>query len=60
VSTAAASVVGAVLGFMASGIIFLAYSVSRTRERVARVEQRLDDLFDRRPRRRRQEEDEEL
>jgi hypothetical protein len=43
VSSTAAAILGALLSFLASGIIFLAYSLSRTRERLARVEQRLED-----------------
>ena len=48
-STAAASIVGAILGFQASVLGFLALSLSRTRERLARVEQRLEDNHRPRP-----------
>lgn len=42
-SDQAAAVLGAVLGFQASAIVFLAYAVSRFRERLARLEQALED-----------------
>jgi len=43
VSSTAAAIVGALIGFIASGIVFLAYSLSRTRERLARLEQKVED-----------------
>ena len=42
-SAEAAAILGTILGFIASGVVFLAYSLSRTRERLARLEQRLED-----------------
>ena len=42
-SAEAAAIIGTILGFVVSGVVFLAYSLSRTRERLARLEQRLDD-----------------
>jgi hypothetical protein len=41
-SAEAAAIIGSILGFVSSGVIFLAYSISRTRERLARLEERLE------------------
>lgn len=42
-STAATAVVSALLGAQSSAIVYLAYGLSRMRERLARVEQRVED-----------------
>jgi hypothetical protein len=42
VSAQAAAIIGAILGTMVSAICFLAYSLSRTRERIARIETLLE------------------
>lgn len=39
------AVLTAVLGFQSSAIVFLAFGLSRTRERLARIEQQLEDLL---------------
>lgn len=49
-SGTAAAIVSAILGFVGSAVVFLAYSLSRTRERLARLEQHVEDLLDRRER----------
>lgn len=42
-SDQAAAIVGAIIGFQSSALIFLAYSLSRFRERLARLEQSVED-----------------
>ena len=43
-TTEAATVVGGILGFLFSALIFLAYGLSRTRERLAKIEQWIEDM----------------
>lgn len=42
-SDTAAAIVGALFGVLASGVVFLAYGLSRFRERLARLEQHVQD-----------------
>jgi hypothetical protein len=45
-SSTAAAIVGTLLGFIVSGVMLLAFSVSKLRERLARLEQRVADRLD--------------
>jgi hypothetical protein len=43
-SDLAVSVLGAIIGFQSSAIIALGFALARTRERLVKVEQRVEDL----------------